>query len=159
MAYTARSMAYTASHRSPPTGKLWEIRQLSCLPGSAVVSEISFPVTECGGQVVVTTPDEIDIRNAESLHHALLRALARNLPGVVVDMSGTEFCDSTGLNVLVRAKKQAEAQGRQLRLVVRGAALVRILEVSGIGPMFEIFDSLDQAVQAILPGCPDASRS
>jgi anti-sigma B factor antagonist len=69
----------------------------------------------------------------------------------VVDMSGTEFCDSTGLNVLVRAKKEADADGRQFRLVVRGAALQRILAVSGMGRLFPIFDSLDQAVEAALP--------
>jgi anti-anti-sigma regulatory factor len=54
--------------------------------------------------------------------------------------------------VLVRAQKQADADGRQLRLVVRAAALQRILAVSGTGRLFQIFDSLDQAVEAALPG-------
>jgi anti-sigma B factor antagonist len=116
------------------------------------VSETSFPVTERRGQTVVTTPDEIDLRNADTLRAALFAAAATNQPVVVVDMSGTEFCDSTGLNVLVRAQKQADAEGRQLRLVVRGAALHRILSVSGTGRLFQIFDSLDQAVEAALPG-------
>jgi anti-sigma B factor antagonist len=116
------------------------------------VSESSFAVAERCGQAVVTTPDEIDMRNAGSFREALLTAAASNQPVVIVDMSGTEFCDSTGLNVLVRAKKQADADGRQLRIVVPGAALQRILAVTGMGRMFQIFDSLDQAVRAALPG-------
>jgi anti-sigma B factor antagonist len=116
------------------------------------VSETGFPVTERRGQTVVATPDEIDLRNADSLRAALLAAAASNQPVTVVDMSGTEFCDSSGLNVLVRAQKQADADGRQLRLVVRAAALQRILAVSGTGRLFQIFDSLDQAVEAALPG-------
>ena len=120
------------------------------------MSETSFPVAERRGQAVLTTPDEIDLRNADSLRAALAAAAATDLPVVVVDMSGTEFCDSTGLNVLVRAKKEADADGRQLRLVVSGAALQRILAVSGMGRLFPIFDSLDQAFEAALPG--DAVR-
>jgi anti-sigma B factor antagonist len=116
------------------------------------VSETGFPVTERRGQAVVTTPGEIDLRNADSLREALVAAAATNQPVVVVDMTGTEFCDSTGLHVLVRAHRQADANGRQLRLVVRGAALQRILAVSGMGSLFRVFDSLDQAVQAALPG-------
>ena len=113
--------------------------------------ETSFPVTERPGQAVVATPDEIDLRNADAFRAALDTAVAGNQPVVVVDMSGTEFCDSTGLNVLVRAQKQADADGRQLRLVVRGPALQRILTVSGMGRLFQIFDNLDQAVEAASP--------
>ena len=106
----------------------------------------TFPVTELDGRAVVTTPDEIDIGNAGLLREAVLAALTTRRPVVVVDMSGTEFCDSTGLNVLVRAHKQAEADGISLRLVVRGAALTRILNVTGVGSMLAIYDSLDLAV-------------
>jgi anti-sigma B factor antagonist len=110
------------------------------------VPDSTFPVSELDGQAVVTTPDEIDIGNAGLLREALLAAAASRRPVVIVDMSGTEFCDSTGLNVLVRAHKQAEAEGYSLRLVVRGAALTRILNVTGVGSMFEIYDSLGLAL-------------
>jgi anti-sigma B factor antagonist len=112
------------------------------------VSDSSFPLTELGGQIVVTTPDEIDIGNAGLLREALLAAAAAGPAVIVVDMTDTEFCDSTGLNVLVRAQKQADEDGVQLRLVVRGAALLRILKVTGVGGMFEIYDSLDRAIEA-----------
>ena len=110
------------------------------------MSETSFPVTEHCGQAVVTTPAEIDMRNAGSLREALLAAAAGH-ESVVVDMSGTEFCDSTGLSVLVEAKKRADADGHRLRLVVRAAALQRILLVTGFGRMFQIYDSLDETVE------------
>ncbi len=112
------------------------------------MSDSSFPVTELDGQIVVTTPDEIDIGNAALLREALLAAVATRQPVLVVDMTGTEFCDSTGLNVLVRALKQADADGGELRLVVRGAALQRILTVTGVGSLFQIYDSLDRALKA-----------
>ena len=112
------------------------------------MSDASFPVTAAEGQTVVTTPDEIDIGNAGLLREALLMAAADRQPVIVVDMTGTRFCDSTGLNVLVRALKQADDDGRQLRLVVHDAALQRILKVTGVGSMFQLYPSLDEALGA-----------
>jgi len=111
------------------------------------VPDISFSVTQRDGIVVVTTPDEIDIGNAWQLREALVSAAALALPVIVVDMTDTEYCDSTGLNVLVRGGKRATDDGGELRLVVGGAALQRILDVTGVGSMFRVYDSLDRALK------------
>ena len=64
----------------------------------------SFPVEMVGGVPVVAAPEEIDITNAGVLRTALLQAAAHGNGTLVVDMSRTQFCDSAGLNVLVRAQ-------------------------------------------------------
>jgi anti-sigma B factor antagonist len=120
------------------------------------VSDSSFPVVSSAGVTVVTTPDEIDITNAGRLREALLAAAAGGQPVVVVDMTGTEFCDSTGLNVLVRALRQAEQAGTGLLLVRRASALHRILAVSGVGELFRTYGSLADAVDAARAGRPAA---
>jgi len=109
---------------------------------------VSFPVCLRDGLAVVKTPDEVDIGNAGQLREALHAAAAAGRPAIVVDMSGTEFCDSTCLNVLVRALRQAEADATDLRLVIGGGALRRILTVTGVDSMFRIYETLDQAVAA-----------
>ncbi len=108
----------------------------------------SFPVSQHDGLAVVTTPEEIDISNAGLLREALLAAVASGQPVIVVDMSGTEFCDSTGLNVLIRALGQAGDVGGELRLVMGGAGLRRILTVTGVGGMFRVYETLGQALEA-----------
>ena len=116
------------------------------LLGREPVSDSPFPVSEQPGVTVVTTPDEIDISNASLLREAMHAAALRQSRVVAVDMTGTEFCDSTGLNVLVRAQKQAQQEGREVCLAVRGSALLRILAVSGVGSIFRIYDSLADAL-------------
>ena len=74
--------------------------------------EASFPVEVVSGVPVVTAPEEIDVTNAARLRAVLLEATAPGHATLVVDMSQTQFCDSAGLNVLVRAHQRAEAQGR-----------------------------------------------
>jgi len=112
------------------------------------VSDPSFPVSVRDGLAVVTTPEEIDISNAGLLREALTSATASRQPVIVVDMSGTEFCDSTGLNVLIRAVGHAGDAGSELRLVIGGTALRRILTVTGVAGMFHVYESLGQALEA-----------
>ena len=66
---------------------------------------------------------------------------------VVVDMSGTEYVDSTGLNVLVRAQKKADPADVQLRLVVQGNAVQRMLTVTGVAGLFRVYANLDEATR------------
>jgi anti-sigma B factor antagonist len=125
------------------------------------VPEISFPVEMAGGVPVVTAPEEIDITNAGGLRAALLQAAAQGNRTLVVDMSRTQFCDSAGLNVLVRAHKRAQADGGELLLVISGAAVLRIFAVTGIDRLIPNFPSLGQALAqpaavADSPGLPAA---
>lgn len=108
---------------------------------------MNFPVSWAGDLAVVTAPEEIDMTNAASLRAALLSAAENDPPAIVVDLTATEFCDSTGLNVLVRAHKQLEQPGTELRLAVRAAAVNRILAVTGFAGMFRIYDSLADALR------------
>jgi anti-sigma B factor antagonist len=108
--------------------------------------EVSFPVEMVGGVPVVAAPEEIDITNAGGLRAALLQAAAHGNGTLVVDMSRTQFCDSAGLNVLVRAHKRAQADGGELLLVICGAAVLRIFAVTGIDRLMPTFPNLGQAL-------------
>src|SRR5580692_6305455 len=116
-------------------------------PVASAMPDLSFPVSLVNGMTVVTTPDEIDISNASLLRAALATATRSAPEIVVVDMSGTEYCDSTGLNVLVRAQKKAEPAGVQLRLVVQANAVQRMLTVTGVAGLFRVYASLDEATR------------
>lgn len=52
-----------------------------------------------GGVPVVDTPQEIDGANAEAFRKILLHAADREHATVVVNMAGTQFCDSAGVGV------------------------------------------------------------
>ena len=113
--------------------------------------EISFPVQVVEGVPVVTAPEEIDLANAAGLKAALLEAAGTELaePGralVVVDMSRTRFCDSAGLNALVGAARQARADGGEVRLVVVGEAVARIVALTGVDRVIPIYASLEDAL-------------
>ena len=106
------------------------------------------------GVPVVEAPAEIDIVNAEQLRTALREAGTRGHATVVLDMTGTRFCDSEGFSVLVAVHKWALAEGGGLRLVIPdGSRVLRIFTVIGLGRFIPRFASLDHA----LPPAPPAA--
>ena len=120
--------------------------------------ELGFPVEMVSGVPVVVAPAEIDVTNAAGLRAGLGQA-AGNGPGtLVVDLTRTRFCDSAGMHALVDAYKRARAEGGQVLLAVSGAAVPRILEITGIDRMLPRFDSVAEALArtpaAETPGPP-----
>jgi anti-sigma B factor antagonist len=69
------------------------------------------------GVLVVAAPAEIDIATKDQLRARLLDAISGH-PTVVVDMTRTQFCDSSGIHTLLQAHEQAVVEGGDLRLVV-----------------------------------------
>jgi anti-sigma B factor antagonist len=104
-----------------------------------------YEIRWVGGLPVVATPGEIDVSNAAEFRQSLLSG-ANGHPTLVVDMSGTVFCDSTGVHQLVRARARAAAAGGELRLVIRTAPVHRLFTIMGIDRLFPVFASLEQAV-------------
>ena len=108
--------------------------------------EARFVVEVVGGVPVVTTPEEIDITSAPGLRTALLDAAAPGRGPVVVDMSRTQFCDSAGLHVLIRAHKQARAEGDDVLVVISATAVLRVFAISGLDRIMPNFSTLEEAL-------------
>ena len=96
--------------------------------------------------MVVTLPAEIDITNADAIGAALSFAIARSAGIVIADMTGTRFCNSSGISMLVQAHRQAAANQAELRLVVLCAAVLRALKLVRMDFLLPIYPSLDAAL-------------
>ena len=67
--------------------------------------------------VVVTFPGEIDMGNAAGVGEELNAAFNAGAAIVVADMSGTRFCDTSGIHALVMGHKRAKAGNIRFRVV------------------------------------------
>lgn len=105
-----------------------------------------YPDTVINGVPVVATPAEIDITNADELRSALLTAAAVGPGTLVVDMTRTQFCDSSGLHTLIAAHKRAHAEGREVLLVIPGSPVLRVFALTGMDKVIPNFTTLDQAL-------------
>jgi anti-sigma B factor antagonist len=110
------------------------------------MSADSFPVEVVEGVPVVVAPGEIDITNAEALRSALLRAAVNGHGTLVVDMTCTRFCDSSGMHALIAAHKRAQAEGREVLLVIPSTTVLRVFALTGIDHVIPNFTSLAEAL-------------
>ena len=90
---------------------------------------------------VVAVAGQIDLYTAPELKVALSEAILEGAQRVTVDLSGTTFMDSTGLGVLVGAKKRLRALDGSIAIVCPDTSIRRLFEISGLVHLFEIYDS------------------
>ena len=65
---------------------------------------------------------------------------------LVVDCSRLEFCDSTGLNVLLGARLKAEAAGGEVHLAGMLPVVARVFQITGVDAVFSVHDTLEAAL-------------
>ena len=103
-----------------------------------------YEVQQAGQHAVITMPAEIDAANADEARRALLAAVGSSAAILVIDMSGTTFCDSAGLKAIIAAHTQAAKAGTQLRLVT--TAVLRIVTIVGIDQLIPVYPTLEAAL-------------
>ena len=92
--------------------------------------------TGMDGQQVVSVSGELDIASAQQAYTYISDVIDRTWAPVSVDLGGVTFCDASGLGVLARVAKHAQATGRQLKLTSARPSLVRIMRITGLDNMF-----------------------
>ncbi|MFE5796525.1 STAS domain-containing protein [Streptomyces sp. NPDC056503] len=80
---------------------------------------------------------EIDMDGAEYLETVLARILSGREAGapLTLDMSAVTFCDSTGLNTLLRIRLAAEHRGSRLSITAASAQVTRLFELTRTGDL------------------------
>ncbi|HEX6521392.1 MAG TPA: STAS domain-containing protein [Streptosporangiaceae bacterium] len=111
------------------------------------MSESGYVRTVVNGVPVVATPVEIDITTAGQLRAVLLDVASGGHPRVIVDMTRTQFCDSTGLSALIRTYEHVAAEDRELRLVLPAEGIVPyIMALTGVDRFIPCFASIEEAL-------------
>src|SRR5215216_1137354 len=92
---------------------------------------------------------ELDQGTAPQLRGALGDVLGEPEGAVLVDLSGCEFIDSTGLSLLVEAKRRLGDESRAFGVCCPDADVRRLLELTGIDEAVGLFETRDEAVAAL----------
>ncbi|MFJ5811479.1 STAS domain-containing protein [Streptomyces sp. NPDC093093] len=101
-------------------------------------SQRPAPVDSRPDLIRVTGELDLDTDHAAALDAALRRAVTdpTNPAKIAVDVSGLAFCDSTGLNILIRAQLTALTHGRTLHLQAPNPQLLKLLHRTGALTLF-----------------------
>ncbi|MEU6947723.1 STAS domain-containing protein [Streptomyces sp. NPDC046316] len=103
------------------------------------------------GAVVLSLAGELDHDTADTLRSALEERIGGAVR-ILVDCEKLSFCDSTGLNVLLRARLRALEEGGRLELAALRPPVARMFEITGARTVFRVYEDVAEALTDHRPG-------
>jgi anti-sigma B factor antagonist len=117
---------------------------------------VALKVTD-GGQgdwAVLLVSGELDLVTSPMLRQRVHDAVAEGRHSLVLDLSEVFFCDSSGVGVLIAARRLIRSCRGRLRLIlpaqgaVDGSHVNRVLGALGVRRLFDVHPDLDAALRA-----------
>lgn len=112
--------------------------------------------------LVIAVDGRVDYVNADEFKTGLMPHLTNGTADgnqVVLDLSKLEYISSAGLRVLMIAAREAKARQGKLIAVALQPVVREIFEISKFTLVFELFDSVQHALQRISPAAYAAMQS
>jgi anti-anti-sigma factor len=97
------------------------------------------------GWPVARLTGAVDLSNVEVLTARLEGAVSNRAQGLVVDLSGVTYLDSTGLRLIYRLARRLGDRQQRLRLVVPDDSRIRrVLTLAGVGTVTQMVPDVAQ---------------
>jgi len=93
------------------------------------------------GVAVIGLAGEVDVYTSPRLKQEVVDLLNAGTHKLVVDLTGVEYLDSTGLGVLIGGLKRARERDGDLKLICDNLRILRIFEITGLTKIFDIHRS------------------
>lgn len=101
------------------------------------------------GVAVIALSGEVDVYTSPRVKQEIVDLLNAGITRLIVDLSGVEYLDSTGLGVLIGGLKRARERDGDLKLVCDNLRILRIFEITGLTKIFDIHRSQAEALEKI----------
>lgn len=124
---------------------------------------LSVERAERGAWTVLSVSGELDLVSSPVVRRLVHDAVADGRHDVVLDLSEVRFCDSSGVGVLIAARRLLYSCRGRLRLIlpargaVEGSHVNRVLAALGVRRLFEVYP--DVATAADSGGAPAADAA
>jgi anti-sigma B factor antagonist len=101
---------------------------------------------EEGSTLVVAFEGDVDLQTSPEARKVLLEAVGHG-GTVVVDLSGVNYIDSSGIASLVEALQRARQLGGALSLAAVSEAALRVLRLARLDRVFKVFPDVATALE------------
>ncbi|HEX4033165.1 MAG TPA: STAS domain-containing protein [Solirubrobacteraceae bacterium] len=106
-------------------------------------------VTSLNGLPVAAMPTDVDVANAALVGEQLAGAVTHDAPCLVLDLTGTRYLDSAGIDMLLKLAERLRNRRQTLLLVVaEGSPLRRLLTVMGVDASLPVHASVAEAAES-----------
>ncbi len=104
---------------------------------------------EYNGDILIVKPqgELMGGPEADRFKDIIDEALRRSVAGIVVDMTGVNWMNSSGLGMLVAALAKVRGAGGDLKLAALSERVRRPLQLTRLDSVFEQYDSVEEALK------------
>jgi anti-sigma B factor antagonist len=95
---------------------------------------------------VIAVEGEADMSTAVKFNESFFAAARSGTRRVIADLTDVEFIDSTMLNALVVGHRRMVRDHGRFAVVCHGPKVKRVLEITGLGQILQIFETRDAAL-------------
>jgi anti-sigma B factor antagonist len=99
------------------------------------------------GRSVVTVSGEVDLRSAPQLRTLLLDAGRDHSRPLLIDLSGVNYMDSSGVGTMVFVKREVERSGGKVILIGLQPRVRSVFEITHLDKFFTIVGSIDEVTE------------
>ncbi|MHA6757370.1 STAS domain-containing protein [Streptacidiphilus sp. PAMC 29251] len=111
--------------------------------------ELSFTVQRDGARAVVQVSGAMDYDTSPALEQALTDLLQDGARHLVLDVAALAFCDSSGINTLVRTLARARQEHGSLALVATTPRVQGVLEMTGVDAVITTYPTITLALDSL----------
>lgn len=98
---------------------------------------------------VIALAGEVDVYTSPKVKQEIVNLLNAGTNKMIVDLTGVEYLDSTGLGVLIGGLKRARERDGDLKLICDNVRILRIFEITGLTKIFDIYRSEPEALEKL----------
>lgn len=98
--------------------------------------------------VVLATSGRFNMVSAPRVKARIDEVVAGGSARIVVDLSGVEFMDSSGLGALIGGLKAARQASGDLRIAAAGEQVVAVLKLTNLDRILRPYASVEEALDA-----------
>lgn len=109
------------------------------------MDQLRVSVTGGDSYTVVALAGESDVYTYDQLRGALESEAAKGVALLIVDLSGLEFMDSTGVQILLDIRVMMDNRGGKLALASPQNTVARVLNLIGADQLIPVYASVEEA--------------
>jgi anti-sigma B factor antagonist len=109
-------------------------------------------VSERDACAVLAVTGELDVATAPQLRQEAVRLTTAGHVHLVIDLSGVDFLDSTGLGVIVGVLKRARTHGGELAVAGAENHVRKVFEITRLSDVLPMYATVDEACAAMTSG-------